>query len=58
MNENISRSTIFRNKMKIEASKKQEELSSIKPKINKSVYLFANKRSRLTEENIGKEPGE
>ena len=58
-NENISRSTIFRNKMKIEAAKRQEqEELSRKPKINKSVYFYSDRRTRLPEKNIGKEPGE
>ena len=57
MKENISRSTIFRSKMKIEASNKKEEVSG-KTKINRSEYFYSHRRTSLPEENIGKEPGE
>jgi len=58
MKENISRSSIFRNKMKIEASKKPKEELAGKSKISRSEYFSSNRKIRIPEENIGKEPGE
>ena len=57
MEKNLSRSSLFRAKMKIEATKKQEE-SEKKSKADKSEYFYSVRRHRLPEENIGKEPGE
>ena len=53
MKENISRSSIFRSKMKMEASKMKEE-SSEKNKIIRSKYFNSARRTHLPEKDIEK----
>ena len=51
MNDNISRSTIFRNKMKMEAKKRREEESSKKIKPQRSEYFYSARRTHLPQSN-------
>ena len=51
MKDNISRSSIFRDSMRIAAKKKKEERE-------KNIKKVATKRNLRENKNIGKEPGE
>ena len=59
--ENISRSSIFRSKMKMEASKRIEEMKekeSSREKKLRSKYFYTARRINLSKKSIGREPGE
>ncbi len=51
MSENISRSSIFRSKMKMEASKGKNEESSKKIKPQRSEYFNSARRTHLPQKN-------
>jgi len=51
MKENISRSSIFRSKMKLEATKKREN-ENLNQDNKKSQFYHLNRRTNLPRENI------
>ena len=51
MSENISRSSIFRNKMKNEALKRKEEQSSINIKPHKREGFYSDRSTQATQNN-------
>ena len=63
MKNNISRSSIFRDAMRIKAEERKKEIeekSSKKVKTLRSEYFYSARKTELpkTEKSIGKEPGE